>query len=165
MFFAHNSVFSVEDFDRFLAEHGTGNRWTRKSLLAYHIKQGHLLRLRRGLFASVPEQVDPDSFQPNPFHVAAKITADATLAYHTALMYHGLARAESDTFYSLSRGRTLPFRFRSSEYRCVPIPKKLLAEGQEGLGIQQFELAEEGYFSDMVIRYTGLERTLVDVLD
>ena len=47
MFFEFNPVFSVEDIDQFLAKHGTGNRWTRKSLIAYHVKQGHLLRLRK----------------------------------------------------------------------------------------------------------------------
>lgn len=49
-FFAMHPVFTTAELTAFLAQRGSHNPWTRKALLAHHQKQGHLLRVRRGLY-------------------------------------------------------------------------------------------------------------------
>ena len=53
-FFNENPVFRHEAFVVFLESTGSHRTKTREALLAYHVKEGHLLRLRRGLYAVVP---------------------------------------------------------------------------------------------------------------
>jgi len=53
-FFRTHPVFTVEDFAGFLSSDGTHNLRTQESLLAYHVKAGSIVRVRRGLYAVVP---------------------------------------------------------------------------------------------------------------
>ena len=90
-FFFTHPVFTTEELTSFLAKRGSRNPWTRKSLLAHHQKQGRILRVRRGLYLAVPPGVDINSCPIDPFLIASKMAADAVLAYHTALEFHGKA--------------------------------------------------------------------------
>ena len=81
----------MDELDRFLSERGSGNTHTRNSLLAYHRKQGRIVHVRRGLYATVPRGMDPETASIDPYLVAAKMTGDAVLGYHTALEFHGRA--------------------------------------------------------------------------
>jgi len=53
-FIANHEVFTIKELDRYLSMHGSGNFNTRKALLAYYLKQGRLISVKRGLFAVVP---------------------------------------------------------------------------------------------------------------
>jgi predicted transcriptional regulator of viral defense system len=90
-FFRTHPVFTVEDFAGFLSSDETHNLRTQESLLAYHVKAGNIVRVRRGLYASVPPGASPENFPIDPFLLAARISKEAVLAYHTALEAHGKA--------------------------------------------------------------------------
>ncbi len=83
-FFTRHPVFTYEEFAGFFKAKESGSLRTRDSLLAYHIRNGRLLRIKRGLFFAVPPGEDPKSLPVDPFLLAAKMTGDAVLAYHTA---------------------------------------------------------------------------------
>lgn len=158
-FFRRHPVFTRRELADFLTKTGPRSNRAVESLLAYHTKTGHLVRVRRGLYAVIPPGADPASFPVDPFLLAARMTDDATLAYHTALEFHGAAYAVHERFTYLARRVPRPLFFRGHELRGVRIPRALLARGAEDFGILR---AERG---GLELRVTSLERTLVDVLD
>jgi predicted transcriptional regulator of viral defense system len=90
-FFATHPVFTTGELAVVLKSRGSQSRWTRKSLLVHHEEQGHILRVRRGLCATVPAGSAPADAQVDPYLVASKLAEDSVLAYHTALAFHGTA--------------------------------------------------------------------------
>ena len=117
------------------------------------------MRIRRGLYATVPLGANPASSPVDPYLVAAKMTADAVLAYHTALEFHGRAYSLYTRLFYMSVGKSLPLTFQSHEIRGVPVPHPLRAKGEEMFGVTSHNR------SGVKLRVTNLERTLVDVLD
>lgn len=158
-FFATRPVFTYEEFARFLDERKRANARTRDALLRYHAGTGRILRLRRGIFASVPAGVKPEDCPVDPFLLAGKLADDAVLAYHTALELHGNAGSVREEFLYLTRHTPRPLSFRSLRFRGVRFPKSLLRKREEGFGVEQTERA------GLEVRVTGIERTVVDVLD
>ena len=158
-FLSRRAVFTVDELDRFLSGRGSGNTHTRKSLLAYHRKRGRIVRVRRGLYATVPWGMDPETAPVDPYLVAASAGSDAVLGYHTALEFHGKAYSVHWRLVYVSAERSLPFTFQSHEFRRAPVPPPLLAKGKEMFGVARHER------SGVELRVTGHERTLVDVLD
>jgi predicted transcriptional regulator of viral defense system len=158
-FLSQHDVFTVEELDHFLAEKGSGKPNTRKALLTYYRKQGRIVPVRRGLYAVVPFGSSPDSCPVDMYLVAAKMTLDAVLGYHTALEFHGKAYSVYNRLHYLSARRSLPVMFRKYEIRRVSVPQPLLIKGKEMFGVLRHRR------SGSELRVTGLERTLVDVLD
>ena len=158
-FFARHPVFTVGEFREFLAREGTGNLWTRKSLLAHHRRQGRVVPIRRGLYAVVPSESTPDAFPVDPHLLAAKAAPGAVLAYHTAMEFHGRAHSVFKRFYYLADRKSAPFGFRSFQFVSVLHPKTLRDKGQ-----QEFEVKRGGR-AGLDVQVTSLERTLVDLLD
>ena len=158
-FLQRHAVFTVDELDRFLTARGSRNTSTRSSLLAYHRKHGRILRVRRGLYATVPWGTDPASMAVDPYLVATKMTEDAVLAYHTALEFHGRAYSVHWRLVYVSASKSLPLTFQSREFRGAPVPPPLLARGQRMFGVIGHNR------SGMQLRVTNHERTLVDVLD
>ena len=135
------------------------NGRTREKLVAYHVRKGHLVRVRRGLYLVVPPGASPDTCPVDPYLLAAKMTDDAVLAYHTALEVHGKAHSIFERFCYLTNRRAKTMTFRSYRFRSVRQPTVLRAKHKEGLGVKTLER------TGVAIRVTNLERTLVDVLD
>ena len=158
-FLSQYAVFTVEELDRFLSDRGSGKPNTRKSLLTYYRNQGRIVRVRRGLYATVPFRADPTTSPVDPYLVAAKMSADAVLAYHTALEFHGKAYSLYTKLIYVSASKSLPLKFQSHEIRGVPVPHPLRAKGKEMFGVTCHKR------SGVELRVTNLERTLVDVLD
>ncbi len=158
-FLAQYDVFTVDELDFFLSKKGSGNPNTRKALLTYYRKQGRIVRIRRGLYAVVPVGSSPESSPIDPYLLAAKMTNDAVLAYHTALEFHGKAYSVYTRLHYLSARKSLPVKFRSYEIRRAAVPQSLRAKGKEMLGVIHRKR------SGVELRVTTLERTLVDVLD
>ncbi len=154
-----HAVFTVDQLNRFLSDHGSRNPNTRNSLLTYHRNQGRILRVRRGLYATVPWNADADSMAVDPYLVAAKMTRDAVLAHHTALEFHGRAYSVQWRMVYVSAHKSLPLTFQSHEYRSAPVPPPLLAKGEAMFGVTCH------HRSGVELRVTSHERTLVDVLD
>jgi predicted transcriptional regulator of viral defense system len=158
-FLSQHEVFTVEELDHFLAEKGSGKPNTRKALLTYYRKQGRIVPVRRGLYAVVPFGFSPDSCPVDVYLIAAKMTGDAVLGYHTALEFHGKAYSVYNRLQYLSSKRSLPVVFRNHEFIRVSVPQPLLVKGKEMFGVLRQKR------SGSELRVTGLERTLVDVLD
>jgi predicted transcriptional regulator of viral defense system len=161
LFFAKHHVFTYDELAEFLKSQGSSNVKTRKALLDYHVKSGHILRIRRGIYLSVPPGVEPDNAPVDGYILASKMAEDAVLAYHTALDLHGKAHSIHERFLYLTgnRAKTHPLNFRGNEFRGVLFPRILRDKDQELFGVDQVER------SGMWLRSTSLERTLVDVLD
>jgi len=158
-FLSQHAVFTVDEVDRFLAARGSTNPRTRKSLLSYHRKQGRVIAVRRGLYATVPLGSDPASAPVDPYLIAAKMSEDAVLAYHTALEFHGKAYSVYTRFHFVSDRRSAPLQFQSHEFRRAPVPYALLDKGKEMFGVVSHRR------SGVDLRVTNFERTLVDALD
>jgi len=158
-FLSQHAVFTVDELDRFLSARGSGKPNTRKSLLTYYRKQGRIIPVRRGLYATVPLGGDPASSPVDPYLVAAKMTADAVLAYHTALEFHGKAYSVHTRLYYVSTSKSLPLKFQAHEFVRAPVPHPLRAKGKEMFGVTSHKR------SGVELRVTNLERTFVDVLD
>jgi len=158
-FLARHAVFTVDELGCFLSERGSVNPNTRKSLLTYYRNQGRVVPLRRGLYATVPLGSDPESTPVDPYLVAAKMTDDAVLAYHTALEFYGKGYSIYTKLHYVSEQKSLPFKFRSYEIRRVPVPHPLRVQSKEMFGVTYHKR------TGVELRVTNLERTLMDVLD
>jgi hypothetical protein len=66
-FFRENPVFRHEAFVAFLGTSGSSCTKTREALLAYHVDAGHLPRVRRALYAVVPDGICPENHQVAPY--------------------------------------------------------------------------------------------------
>ncbi len=158
-FFRKHPVFTSKELDDHLSSVGTIGPRSRESLLNYHRKTGHVILIRRGLYAVIPPGSDPDSYPVDPFVVASKLTTDAVLSHHTALEVHGYSYSVREYLtYSASRPLS-PVNFRSHVFRGVKFPQPLCVAGKVDFSIVTVDR------SGLEVRVTSLERTLVDVLD
>ncbi len=64
-----------------------------KKYVRKFLKEGKLVRIRRGLYASLDPTQEPQSFTPDKFLVGTKIREGGFLGYHTALEFHGSANS------------------------------------------------------------------------
>jgi len=158
-FLSQHEVFTVDELDHFLAEKGSGKPNTRKALLTYYRKKGRIVSVRRGLYVVVPFGSSPDSCPVDMYLIAAKMTGDAVIGYHSALEFHGKAYSVYNRLHYLSSKRSLPVVFRNYEFVRVSVPQSLLVKGKEMFGVLRQRR------SGAELRVSGLERTLVDVLD
>jgi len=167
-FFALNPVFTIEEADRFLSarQHGgAANPATRQTLLKYYVKQGRLRHVRRGLYAvafpsfEIGSSTDGD-VSADTFLIASRLTSDAVLAYHTALDLHGLAHSLREERIVLSEQKIVrPLLFAGVRYQAVQPPSALPLADRMTLGVETQD--RQG----LTVRVTGIERTLVDILD
>ena len=152
-FFATHPVFTRTEFgtvrDQAAARTGT-------NLLAYHLREGRLVRARRGLYAAVPRGVDAESFAPDPYLVATRLAPDAVVALHAALQYRGRTYSVWNRFHVATRTNATAFTFRGSTFLPVH-PHARTAAASEG--------ASEEFHAGGTVRVATFERTLVDLVD
>jgi len=158
-FFARHPVFTHQEFVAFSSAEEPRSVKTLEALLAYHCRTGRIVRVRRGLFIVVPPGVKPNACPVDPYLLAAKMSDDAVLAYHTALEFHGKAYSVTEQFQYLTNRASRPLVFRSQRFRGVLFPKKLRDKKEDLYGVKESERA------GLIVRVTSFERTLVDVLD
>jgi len=158
-FFATRPVFRLDEFVSVHRAGGTRKPAATAAILKQHVRAGHLLHVRRGLYAVVPRGTDPDDLQVDRFLIASRLAPDAVIAYHAALQLHGKAHSVSRRITYLTRTRVKPFVFRGTEFVPVPVPPSLRPLPDMGGGVV------EKPRGDLGVRVTTLERTLVDVLD
>ena len=158
-FFARHAVFTHDQFVDFLKSNGSGNARTQDTLLAYHVKAGHVLRIKRGLYAVVPEGASAEDYPVDPYLVAAKATPDSLLAYHTALDFYGRAYSTFRHLHYLTSTWSRSFSFRSYNFHPARFPKAIRDTKHSNYGVK----TEDRVGLD--VRVTSLERTLVDVVD
>ena len=158
-FLLEHAVFTLEELDAYLASKGSINRNTRNNLLTYYQKKGYIKRVRRGLYLVHSRSGALEKSSVDPYIIAAKMTKDAVLAYHTALEFHGKAYSVFNRYHYLSQVRSSPLHFQSYLFQGLSFPKVLCDKRKEMFGVISH------YRSGVEIRVTSFERTLVDVLD
>lgn len=160
VFFATHTIFTFEEISSALAESHSVNSSTLHNLLAYHHQQGHIIRIRRGLYYSVPKSLNPSNCPVDPFLVASRLSTDAVLGYRTALDIFGkLHTVQNEFIYLSNKKENAPFIFKDVEYRRVSIPVPLKKNKTEQFGVTSVD--RQGH----KVYVTSLERTFVDVLD
>jgi predicted transcriptional regulator of viral defense system len=156
-FFETHPVFRYEEFAVFMASLGTKRPESWRQQLSYHLKAGHLIRIRKFLYAVKP-MFSQDQWI-DPYLIASKVTTDTVTAYHTALELYGLAYTTFNEFTFLTNRQVSPFMYEGQRFRAVRQAKAVVDSGNIDYGV---ELIKRG---GMTIKLTGLERTIVDVLD
>jgi len=73
-FFAQYPVFTYGEFIAYLGREGNYSQKSVWSLLNYHEKIGHILRIRRGFYASVPASHHREAYQVDPYLIVGRIT-------------------------------------------------------------------------------------------
>ena len=158
-FFARHPVFTSSEFTGYLNKEEKRNVSTRDNLLAYHVNKGHLLRVKRGLYAVIPTGMSSANFPVDPYLLASRMADDAILAYHTALDIHAKSYSAYNQFTFLTERKVRTVQYGNYMFRAIRPPKSLLTAGQVGFGVRSLEK------SGLEIKVTGLERTLVDLFD
>lgn len=160
-FFDQRPVFTHEEYTQFLESIGTTNSNTQRELLAYHLKKQHILRIKRGLFASVPSPFrhSIESFPVDPYLVAGRIKRDAVISYLSALDFHGVSYSLHHKYYFMSESMMTPFQFNEDEFVCLSFPTALIEQHEANFEVLSVD--RQG----LNIQVTSLERTLVDILD
>lgn len=157
-FFDRHPVFRHEEF---VAAHTADgrSRATSNNLLAKHVAGGRLVRIRKGLYATVARGRDAATAPVDPFLVAGHVTDDAVVAYHAALQLFGRAYSLWRRIHVVTAQRLRRFSFRSFE--VVPVLAPVAVRGLPGFGGGVKTVGQGGG----EVRVTSLERTLVDVMD
>ena len=160
-FFHQHPVFTRDELLCQLGDmkSGTPNPNTVRALLSYHQGKGHILQVRRGLFASVTPGVDPEQAPVDAYLIAAKSQENAILAFHTALELHGLAYSSFESIQVLSERPLRPWSFRGVTYQPVKVQEALQRAGKTHWGVETMDRFGQD------IQVTSRERTFVDVLD
>jgi predicted transcriptional regulator of viral defense system len=159
-FFAQHTVFTFEEIASFLSQTEKAKSSTIYNLLAYHQKQGHIVRIRRGLYHSVPKGIESTSCPIDAFLVASRMASDAVLGYRTALDLFGkLHSVQNEFIYISNKQEKKPYVFKDVTYRKASIPLPLTKLKKENFGVTSLDRLGQK------ILVTSLERTLVDVLD
>ncbi len=158
-FFNQFPVFTSQEYAEFLAQNAHPNQRTQEALLSYHIKAGNLIRIRRGLYAVVPQGASANTFLPDPYLIAAKLTNDAIISYHSALAFYGKSYSVSHQFCISTQARSTKILFRDDLFRLILLPKTLRETQQQNFDVKKI------IYRGCQIAITGFERTLVDTLD
>lgn len=160
-FFGQYPVFTHEEFKQYAISQGTPNTNTQKEILAYHLKKRNIIRIRRGLFASIPisSRDTAESFTIDPYLIAGRITSDAILGYHTAFDFYGVPYSVFHQLTFMSQQKIRPFTFQQTKFICLSFPKALIKKNK--MATEVMTLDREG----LNIKVTSLERTIVDALD
>lgn len=161
-FFAIHKAFTFKEIESNLSndQDSSAKSSTLYNLITYHQKQGHILRIRRGLYYSIPKGTNPIHCPIDQFLVACKMAEDSVIAYGSALDLHGKLHSIQNRVVYLTKRRVMaPFDFRDIKYQAVAIPSALKIVSQETFGVQSIDRLGQPVF------VTSLERTLVDVLD
>lgn len=155
-FFETHPVFRYEEFAAFMTAIGTTRPESWRQQLSYHQKAGHLIHIRKFLYAVKPifsQDVSIDSYL-----IASKATTDAVLAYHTALELHGVAYTTFSELTILTTHQLQSFTYEGQRFRAA-IKPKIFFDNNTDYGI---EIVKR---SGMFVKITSLERCIVDILD
>jgi len=159
-FFATHPVFTVQEFDRYLADSGSDSRFTRNRLLGYYRATNRLISVRNGLYAVVGAGMEAATAPVDSYLIASALRPDSLLAYHTALELHGYAHSlYSERQILTHHPMSATFNFRNLRYRTVQPSAALTDTDALSYGVVTISRDNIG------IRVTSLERTLVDCLD
>src|SRR3990167_715888 len=108
-FFSLHKAFTFKEFELNLSsdKDSPAQSSTLYNLVTYHQNQGHILRIRRGLYYSIPKGTDPTHCSVDPFLVASKMAEDAVIAYGSALDLHGKLHTVQSRVVYLTKKRVM----------------------------------------------------------
>jgi predicted transcriptional regulator of viral defense system len=144
-------VFSL---DAFKSEMGEGR--TSYNLLLRAVKRGLVDRVMRGVYVSHAGRFSQT--EPDPYLVAAEVSEDVVMVYHSALELHGLAHSPSRRVQFASSRTVTRFSYRDFTFERYEHPKALSSSG----AVQSTALVRR---PEGVVRVTTRERTLVDCVN
>lgn len=124
----------------------TGNRETAKTLIKAYKKKGLVEGVRRELYVAI--SLETKQPVPSRYAIASNAAADAYVAYHSALEFHGIANQVYFEVFAAAKNRFRAFEHGGLTYTFMPSPIDA--------GV---ECKPSG------IRVTDLERTVVDGID
>jgi len=157
-FFEGHPVFTHAEFLAVRTARGRSPS-TSNNLLANHLASGRLVRIRRGLYASVPRGVEASGAVADPYLVASRLSNDAVVAYHAALQFYGKAYSVWRRFHYLTAKRSRAFSYQGLEF--LPVQEQSTHRSRLG----EAEGVSEVRHAGGRVRVTTLEQALVDVLD
>lgn len=158
-FFIKNPLFTIEQIRQFINAEGVRSNNTLKALLRYHLREGKIIHIKRGLYAVLSPGVEVKNFLVDPYLVASKLTPDAVISHHTALAFYGHAYSIANRLIYSTNTEPKKFNFQNCQYQGVLFPKKLRDIHQEQILVKQENKL------GMMVAVTHFERTLVDLLD
>lgn len=158
-FLQTHSVFRREEFVAACYGSASSGGPAAARALQHHLRTGRLIRIRRGLYAVARQVRSGPALLPSSFQIAAKAAPDAILAYRTALEYLGLGYSLTGGHTFLTATKANAFQFNGVRYRPQCFPVALDTEEKRLTGV---ESRDDGL---LAVRVTGLERTMVDLLD
>jgi len=124
----------------------TGNRETAKALIKSYKKKGLVEGVRRELYVAI--SLETKQPVPSRYAIASNATADAYVAYHSALEFHGIANQVYFEVFAAAKNRFRTFEHGGLTYTFMPSPIDTGIERKPG-----------------GVRVTDLERTVVDGID
>jgi len=124
----------------------TGNRETAKAILKAYKKKGLIEGVRRELHVAI--SLETKQPVPNRYAIASNATADAYVAYHSALEFHGIANQVYYEVFVAAKNRFRSFEYGGLTYTFMPSPIDEGVERKPG-----------------GVRVTDLERTVIDGID
>jgi predicted transcriptional regulator of viral defense system len=151
-----HEVFTLDELTRAVPRRG--GREAVRNALKYHVRQGRVKSVSRGVYASVPVGLHPEGYQPDRFLVASKVRSDAIFSHHAALELLGAAHSDWSVCTVFTGTRRLPVRLGSVTVRFLPNPRALERRKKPDAGTVQVTR------SAVALRVTGPERTLLDGL-
>ena len=168
-FITHMSINKKLSFDAFLATYPvfrldelaqargqTAQLAPARNQLKYHLRQGRVKRMARMVYATVPFDRTPQTFEPDPVQVAAALRPDAIFSHHTALELLGAGHSlwKEHTFFCDDPGPVLALGTHRLHF--LAHPTALRRRRLIRLGLRQGERQGRD------VAFTGPERTLVD---
>ncbi|MCK5800510.1 MAG: transcriptional regulator [Deltaproteobacteria bacterium] len=152
-FFQSHPVFTHEEYAR---SRSGGSSRTVDSLLRKHMQRGRIVRVRRGLYVTMPPGTSAETV--DPYLLASKVTSDAAVSHHAALQFHGRTYSVWSQVTFLTRHHARRFRFGPTEYVPAHPPTAVAELPDMGGGI---ETVSSGGGR---VRVCTCERAMVDVL-
>lgn len=127
-------------------------------MLNQHLKSGNVVRIKQGLYASIPPGANAEQYPIDPYAIISMLAPDALIAYHSALQFHGLAYSLHFQHLFQSTQKIRDFQFRQERFKVTKYPQSLPDQ-------KHFIFTEQIDHHGFMVRVSQLERTLVDVLD
>ncbi len=153
-FFFDNKIFTLTKFATAM-----GNPLpTCYTMLSKHVKTGNIVRIKHGLYVSIPSGADPAKYPIDPYIIISALTNDAVIAYHSALQFHGLAYSVHFQHVFQSTHKICDFTFRQDRFKVVKFPESL-PESKHAIFVDSLD------HQGVMVSVTNKERTLVDTLD
>lgn len=158
-FFYDHPVFRHEEFSAWKGQNYTVKEASVASSLRYYVKNGKIITIRRNLYGVVPPNQSPDSVTIDPFLIAAKVTTDSVIGYHSALELLGVAYSSFGQFTYITEQKSKSFEFQGQWFQSVSPP--IAFQNKANIAANIDIINRQG----LDLNVTNSARTFVDVLD